>query len=218
MRSLKSHGLLKNKTPSYFLPVRDHDNGLLLWGCFKLLQLLFHLLWASERVGYLQWTRRKAQGGDWKWWQKAVTPCSLASWGPGQVTGRQVFIAWSHWPPRSSQGWISQLQVPPNLNRSFSEITDKLIRALKIRNLYSKQIHTCFLLPTSSWRTRYLMENMVLWGCFPPGFFGGNMEVEGSWKRALGRQIWVHSGSFLPLPPNHLCQSLCHPMCWWLMA
>lgn len=37
------------------------------------------------------------------------------------------------------------------------------------------------------------------------------MEVSGSWKRALGRQIWVHHGSFLPLPATHLCQSLYHP-------
>ena len=44
------------------------------------------------------------------------------------------------------------------------------------------------------------MENLVVWGCFPPGFFGGNVAVKGSWKRALGRQIWGHCGSFLLLP------------------
>ena len=49
--------------------------------------------------------------------------------------------------------------MPPRLNRSFSETTDELIRALKIRNLYSKQIILVFSRlhhlggPDASWKT-----------------------------------------------------------------
>lgn len=38
-------------------------------------------------------------------------------------------------------------------------------------------------------------------GVFYPMLLWENMEVKGSCKRALGRQIWVHRGSSLPHPP-----------------
>lgn len=60
--------------------------------------------------------------------------------------------------------------------------------------------------PASSRKT---WQAFFFFFAFDPMFFGKNMEVKGSCKQTLGRQILVSA-----LPPNpHLCQKLCHPVC-----